>query len=56
MIAGNLGDSDPSTLGEKRFIALSQQLVSGTVGHDQDFQQRKSRRNQFPAPAINFAE
>jgi hypothetical protein len=56
MITRNLGNPYPATLREKSFVLPSQQMISGTVGNDQDFQQTERRRNQLPASTIDFSE
>ena len=49
MITRNICNVDAATLREKSFISPGQQMVSGTVGNDQDFEQGKRRCNQLLA-------
>src|SRR5437016_12744523 len=56
MMTRNLCNSNPATLSEKCFITFSQQMVSGTIGNDQHFQQSKRRCNQLPPSIIDFSE
>src|SRR5437870_2742270 len=56
MIPRNLCNPNPATPSEKSFITPGQQMVSRTVGNDQNFQQSKRRRNQFPASIVDLSE
>src|SRR5208283_2314267 len=56
MIARNVCNVDAATLREKRFISSGQQMVSRTVGNDQDCEQGKRRCNQLLAARIHFSE
>src|SRR6516162_758807 len=56
MVARNLCNTNPATLSEKSFIALGQQMVTRTVGNNQNFQQSKRGRNQLPATTVDFSE
>src|SRR6516165_3500188 len=56
MVARNLSNANAVTLSEKSFVALGQQMISRTVGNDQNFQQSKRRRNQLPASIVDFSE
>ena len=53
-ITRNFCNADTATLREKCFIAPGQQMVSGTVGNDQDFEQGKRRCNQLLAALISL--
>src|SRR2546430_11280157 len=56
MHARNLRNLDASAGSKESFITFSEKTISGTVGNDQDLQQSKGRRNQHPAPFVNFLE
>src|SRR5207253_9839495 len=56
MIPRNLCNPNPATPSEKSFITPGQQMASRTVGNDQNFQQSKRRRNQFPASIVDLSE
>src|SRR5258706_175668 len=56
MVTRNICNADAATLREKSFIAPGQQMVSRTVGNDQDFEQGKRRCNQLLAALIHFSE
>src|SRR6516165_1068434 len=56
MIARNLSNTNAATLSEKSCVALGQQMISRTVGNDQNLQQSKRRRDQLPASIVDFSE
>src|SRR6267154_5917229 len=56
MITRNICNVDAATLREKSFISPGQQMVSGTVGNDQDFEQGKRRCNQLLAALTDFSK
>src|SRR6267143_606132 len=56
MITRNICNMDAATLSEKGFIPPGQQMVSRTVGNDQDFEQGQRRCNQLLAALIHFSE
>src|SRR5260370_36185878 len=56
MITRNICNVDAATLREKSFISPGQQMVSGTVGNDQGFEQSKRRCNQLLAARTHFSK
>src|SRR3974390_557085 len=56
MITRNICNVYAATLCEKSFISPGQQMVSRTVGNDQDFEQGQRRCNQLLAALIHFSE
>ena len=56
MLTGNICNVDAPTLCEKSFIARGQQVVSGTVGNHQDFEQVQRRWNQLGAAFVHLSE
>jgi len=56
MITRNICNVDASTPCEKSFISPGQQMVSRTVGNDQDFEQGKRRCNQLLAARTDFSK
>ena len=56
MITRNICHVDAATLREKSLISPGQQMVSGTVGNDQDFEQGKRRCNQLLAALTHFSK
>src|SRR2546423_94630 len=56
MITRNICNVDAATLCKKSFISPGQQMVSRTVGNDQDFEQGKRRCNQLLAARTHFSK
>src|SRR5439155_26111670 len=56
MITRNICNVDAATLCKKSFISPGQQLVSRTIGNDQDFEQGKRRCNQLLAARTHFSK
>src|SRR5437773_10114835 len=56
MITRNICNVDAATLCEKSFISPGQQMVSRTIGNDQDFEQGKRRCNQLLAARTHFSK
>ena len=56
MITRNICNVDAATLREKSFISPGQQMVSRTVGNDQDYEQGKRRCNQLLAARTHFSK
>lgn len=56
LIVRRLDQPNPSAAGQQRFVTPGQVSIPSTIGHDEHFEQRQCRRDQFSLTLVGLCE